>query len=388
MNEIAELGSGVAFVGDRWFAYGSQGHGVNRSGLVRVVDLHNGTQIGQDIEGNTTEGFTKVGWELSSAEGGWLAVAGRHTVRVLRYNHATALWEQYGRLLTSTDFQVSNSYTFDKWYVHSISINPFLPDNGTISLVVTTYPKSVVAFDSYVHTFAIDIDHPFPDWRRLGQTLFFQQDRVDSSLVAGPSLLVWSYGRRRSVRIFALNRLGWGPPLVKEGFGVVKLYAVAVVPHSSGSSTIAYLANNFIRVVEIDVNANVTNRRFRIRSVGTLGGRLALYGDWLVHATWTVVRVFHYDDFNRWTRQGEDIEVESGGSYVATALGGDLESPTVAVGLPGKSVLRYESVYLNSANLTSSTNRTNLFTNETGHVFENQRVHGLEGAVQLYSREI
>ena len=92
VNEFAELGSAVAFVGDRWFAYGSPGHGINRSGLVRVVDLYNGTQIGQDIVGNATRGFTEVGWALASAEGGWLAVAGKHTVHMLRYNHTTSLW--------------------------------------------------------------------------------------------------------------------------------------------------------------------------------------------------------------------------------------------------------------------------------------------------------
>ena len=53
-NEGALLGASVEVVGDRWFAYGSPGHGVNRSGLVRVVDMYNGTQIGQDIVGNVT----------------------------------------------------------------------------------------------------------------------------------------------------------------------------------------------------------------------------------------------------------------------------------------------------------------------------------------------
>ena len=385
-NEFAELGSDVTFVGDRWFAYGSQGHGVNRSGLVRVVDLYNGTQIGQDIEGNTTEGFTEVGWALASAEGGWLAVAGRHTVHVLLYNETTALWEQYGRILSSTDIKASSFLS--TWYVQWISINPFLPDNSTISLVVTTYHDRYVAYDSFVNTFVIDIDHPFPDWRRLGETLIFRGERVYPSLVAGPRLLVWPYGGRRSVRIFAMDRLGWGLPLVNEELGVVKVDAVAVVPHSNGSSTIAYLDKNFIRVVEIDTNANVTDKGLPIGSVGTFRDRLALYGDWLVHATRTVVRVFHYDDSNEWTRQGEDIDVESGGFYVAPALGGDPESPTLAVGLPGKGMSRYVSVYLDSTNLTSFTNQTNLFTNETGHVFENLTLSGYEGAVQLYNREM
>ena len=385
-NEFAELGSDVAFVGDRWFAYGSQGHGVNRSGLVHVVDMYNGTQIGQDIEGNTTEGFAEVGWELASAEGGWLAVAGRHTVRVLRYNHTTSLWEQYGRILTSTDLQVSHVFDFDSWYVQSISVNPFLSDNSTISLVVTTYP--IFLCYSYIDTFVIDIDYPSSDWRRLGDTLFFLGECVYASLVAGPSLMIWDYRTWSSVRIFALNRLGWGLSLVKEEFGLAQVDAVAVVPHSNGSLTMAYLADNFIQIVEIDINANVTDKGLPIRSVGTRDDRLALYGDWLVHATRTVVRVFHYDDSNGWTRQGEDIELERGGFYVAPALGGDPESPTLAVGLPGKSVLRYESVYLNSTNLTSFTNEANVFTNETGHVFENLRVYGYEGAVQLYNREM
>ena len=94
-NENACLGAAVVVVEGRWFAYGSPGR--NPSGVVRVVDMYNGTQIGQDIVGST-EPFGEVGWVLASAPGGWLAVAGRHTVRLLRYNHNTALWEQCGRI--------------------------------------------------------------------------------------------------------------------------------------------------------------------------------------------------------------------------------------------------------------------------------------------------
>ena len=388
-NEGARLGSAVVVVGDRWLAYGSQGHGVNQSGLVRVVDMHNGTQIGQDIVGNSTEGFTEVGWSLASAEGGWLAVAGRHTVRLLRYNLSTALWEQYGGVLSSTDIQASSF--FSTWFVRFVSINPFVMGNNTIALVVTTYRSAQLSTASEIHTFAIDVDHPSPAWRRLASDKLILDDVIaHASLMPGKHLMVWIDPNTNTGGLYILAYSLWGSKeliLSRIFSAVAPIYIVTAVAHNSSSSTVAYLANNLIWVQEIDDNLNLTGKGLPIVSTGGRFGSLAFYKDWLVHAKRTVVRVFRYDDLNGWTRQGEDIEVED--SRVLTALGGDPGSPMVAVGLPETSVVRYESVYLNSTNLTSFTNPTNLFTRETGHVFENRSVVWENGgALQLYDREI
>ena len=158
------------------------------------------------------------------------------------------------------------------------------------------------------------------------------------------------------------------------------------------SSTIAIYDNDAISMYDIGVNFDfdITSRGLPIGSTRDPSGRntLALSKDWLVHATTNAVRVFRYDETaNEWTREGSDVLVDPGklGS-VRVAVGGIPGSPKVlVVGLPGKSVVRFESVYLNSTNLASFTNKTNLFTNGTGHVFSNESiVYESGGSVQLY----
>ena len=366
-NIGALLGASVEVVGDRWFAYGSPGHGINQSGLVRVVDMYNGTQIGQDIVGNTTEAFTGVGLFLSSAEGGWLAVSGRHSVRLLRYNYGTGLWESHGGVL-SPEIQASSSV--DRWAVFSISINSFVFGPNTIGLVVSS---TDFTRNRHIHSFTIQVDHPSPQWQRLAPTLFFTTPgkTAYSSFVPGPRLMVAIYNDLVSldtteIVLYRLDGREWVRlPRVELALGR-PFSSIKVLHRNSELTTIAFYGDNMIWLVETDIDMNVTAKGLPFESPADqdihFSRKLAFSDDWVVHgATARRVRVFRRNAAtNTWTQQGSDIMVRPGRQRVVeVALGGiPGSSKIVVVGLPATRSLRYEAVYLNSTDLPSSSSST------------------------------
>ena len=402
-------GVSVEVIDEGWLAYGCPGKratntmaNAEASGLVRVVDMYNGTQIGQNIVGNADDGFEDVGWALSSAVGGWLAVAGRRSVRLLRYNQTTALWESIGSLLASSD--IEQAYFLDTWFISSISLNPFVFGNKTIYLAVTSLGQRQSRRQySYVGTFTIQVDHQSPEWQKLGKTfLSAVHQEAFATVVAGPRLMVGLYGLK-NINMYRLSRnenwmISNGDPRIETNTPVDGL----VISHSvtrgnntengfvPSTTTVAYSANNGISVVEIDLQSDrILSKGFPIRldidSTDPPSPK-ALYlssDDWLVHYDGLgAVRAYLYDDESKqWTQQGNVIRLDRGGSHVVrVGLGGEVGSfssnkKVLVVGLPNKSVLRPDEVFLN---MSLYGNKANAFDNAT----DNRMVS--YGNVELY----
>ena len=157
------------------------------------------------------------------------------------------------------------------------------------------------------------------------------------------------------------------------------------------TTTVAYSTNNEISVVEIDLQSDrMVSKGFPIRldidSTDPPSPK-ALYlssDDWLVHHDGLgVVRAYLYDEESKqWTQQGNVIRLDRGGSHVVrVGMGGEVSSnkKVLVVGLPNKSVLRPDQVFLN---MSLYGNKANAFDNATGN---NRTVsYGVEGSVELY----
>ena len=403
-DEVA-LGSAVAVVGDRWYAYGVPGHGLNRTGLVRVVDMYNGTQIGQDIVGNSTLGFTEAGRFLSSVQGGWLAVAGLDWVRLLRYNDTSALWESHGRVLNQTDL-IPPEFRFAGTFVDSISINPFLFDGGnTISLAVVSFASGGYNGNgrdsvSLVQTFTLNVhDDPAPEWQELGDRQRISPYTVFASIVPGPRLMVGAKGTPDIV-LYALDGSNRWVASVRVVTHVREIGEMAVLHHDNVTSTLAYHAEGLVRVGQLRLGSVAIDFQGPpFASEGFSWGEIALYNkDWVARAS-DKLSIFHYESTNNeWVQQGNSILLDTGTitADAAVAIGGDPQSPIVVAGIPGSGV-RVEAVHQDDS-ITTTTNTSssfpnnnnnnqNLFTNETGHVFANKTVYTRAGAIQLYRQE-
>ena len=94
-DRLERFGYSVAFVGERWVAVSAPATG-SVAGLVRVLDIYNRSQIGQDMVGTIRN--NEFGVALSGTDD-FLAVASTNLVWLVRYNETGRQWDRVGPIL-------------------------------------------------------------------------------------------------------------------------------------------------------------------------------------------------------------------------------------------------------------------------------------------------
>ena len=329
------LGQSLAFVGDRWVAVGSPGHN-GGAGLVRIWDIYNGTQIGQDL---IVSNVSRVGDALS-AEGSFLAFSGLDAVFVARYNARTGFSSLVWIIVAADEHRTIS--------IDAPRINAQLESIG-------------LAYTSVIGQSFVELEFGRFDSSGVytggSQSLVFPKaSKVEAAFVGEDALVVCITRGSDSTHApsvqayhFELGSRGWERQtrfyLPESVTGGSRLLSTAYF-HKADSTVVAYANVEQVTVVEIRADLSVTELGSPIVFAGQdepFGTDLAISDEWLavgrIVSGDLFVRIYRFEEEGDWFQQGNEIRIRMAGDRVSVAMGAPslhqgVISPTVAVGLP------------------------------------------------------
>ena len=361
-DRLGRFGFSVAFVGERWVAVGVPfSYTEPGLGFVRVFDIYNRSQIGQDLVSNIEEFSNRFGEYLSGTKD-FLAVAFSTFVDLFRYNETSRQWDRVGPTL-----EPPRSFTDPRLRLAFLQITALSIDQLSMSANMTLIRLTVTLWapdplhDFVVFTlFTMDVSQPTPVWSPTGNAIVVEDAKLGTAagFVGDNALFVGVAGQSvAATRAFLLQRDVWVEQTnftLPQSVSSTSRWLTTSFFHTTNSTVVAfaYQSNSSgtpptITVVDVGPDLSVTQKGSPIRYLGnfTTGWRLTkvvVHGEWLVGG-WSrlgeFVGVVYRLKGGDWVKQGNDLRVSVVGvidrlvvALSASSLYENVESPTVVAG--------------------------------------------------------